>query len=255
MRSLGAILIATFCTSTVASAGDFHGVEQPTVQTAPAPMLPAQPPATPLMPIQPPANVSYLPAGFEIVVTPMDGMTSKGNDVGSTFSIRTVFDTMYNGYIIIPHGTLGQAHIAWRTGKGIFGKSAKMDIAFDWLDLNGRRISLGGIYHQRGQGNTGATVATTVGVGLATLGVGLLVGGAVTGKSAIIQPGVQMAAHTMEALPIALPANMPINAIQAVAQAQLPVQPVNPASSPIAPKAPDADKQGAQPSQVQVHSN
>ena len=174
----------------------------------------------PISPVLAASNVAYLPAGYDIIVTPLDGITSKGHEVGSTFSIKTAYDVLYNGYIIIPHGTLGLARMSWRTGKGVFGKSAKIELTFDWLDLNGRRIALGGTYRQNGQGNTGATVATTVGIGIATLGVGLLVGGAITGKSASIQPGVQMTAHTMEALPIALPANAPVNAIQAIAPAQ-----------------------------------
>lgn len=207
----------------------------PVQLAAPAqPAAPASAPMAvqPLVPVQTPANVVYLPAGYDIVVTPVDGITSKGHEVGSTFSIRTVYDVQYNGFIIIPHGTLGQARITWRTGKGVFGKSAKIDIGFDWLDLNGRRISLGGTYRQNGQGNTAATVGTTVGVGVATLGLGLIAGGFITGKSANIQPGTQMTAHTMEALPIALPAGASINPIQAQAPDGHPVQPAT--SNPVA---------------------
>ena len=188
----------------------------------------------PIVPMQAPSNVTYLPAGYDIIVTPLDGITSKGHEVGSTFSIKTVYDVQYNGYTIIPHGTLGQARITWRTGKGMFGKSAKIDLAFDWLDLNGRRISLGGTYRQNGQGNSGATVGTTVGLIVLTGGLGLA-SGFITGKSAMIQPGTQMTAHTMEALPIALPANAPVNAIQAVAPVQPAPVSVAPAQATVAP--------------------
>ena len=215
--------IAAFCplpavANVVPSAAPTSSAPTITPQPVPANALAIS--QQPIVPMQAPSNVSYLPAGYDIIVTPLDGITSKGHEVGSTFSIKTVYDVLYNGYVIIPHGTLGQARISWRTGKGVFGKSAKIELTFDWLDLNGRRIALGGAYKHNGQGNTGATVATTVGVGVATLGLGLLIGGAVTGKSAIIQPGVQMTAHTMEALPIALPVNAPMNAIQAIAPSQ-----------------------------------
>lgn len=147
--------------------------------------------------------VNQIPAGYEIVVTPLSDFSSKGVTVGHTFTIATVFDVMLNGYVAIPRGTLGQARVAWRTGKGMFGKSAKIEVAFDWLDLGGRRIGLGGKFRQNGTGNTAATGGVAL-AGIAT-GVGIIGGFFITGKSATIGRGTQMAAYTMEAIPVALP--------------------------------------------------
>lgn len=139
-----------------------------------------------------------LPANTEVAVTPNDNLTSKGMKEGDTFLMSSVFDVMYNGYVIIPRGTPGQGHVSWRTGKGAFGKSAKMEVAFDWLDLSGRRIALTGKHRQEGQGNSGAAIGAVVAVGV--------FGAFVTGKSAKIPHGMQMSARTGEALPIMLPA-------------------------------------------------
>jgi hypothetical protein len=162
---------------------------------APAPTV--APPQAPAM-IEAPKLI--LPVNTEIAVTPNDNLTTKGAKEGDTFMMTTVFDVMYNGYVVIPRGTPGQGHISWRTGKGAFGKSAKMDVSFDWLDLNGRRIALTGKHRQEGQGNTGAAVGAVVAVGV--------FGAFVTGKSAKIPHGMQMSARTAEALPIIIPAGV-----------------------------------------------
>jgi hypothetical protein len=145
----------------------------------------------------PEAPKLMLPVNTEIAVTPNDNLTTKGAKEGDTFMMSTVFDVMYNGYVVIPRGTPGQGHISWRTGKGAFGKSAKMDVSFDWLDLNGRRIALTGKHRQEGQGNTGAAVGAVVAVGV--------FGAFVTGKSAKIPHGMQLSARTAESLPIVIP--------------------------------------------------
>jgi hypothetical protein len=141
-----------------------------------------------------------LPINTEIAVTPNDDLTTKGSKEGDTFAMSTVFDVMYNGYVVIPRGTPGQGHISWRTGKGAFGKSAKMELTFDWLDMSGRRIALTGKHREEGQGNTGAAVGAVVAVGV--------FGAFVTGRSAKVPHGMQLAARTGEALPIIVPEGM-----------------------------------------------
>jgi len=85
---------------------------------------------------------------------------------GDVFTISTVYDVMMNGYIVIPKGTRGQGKIAWRTGKGAFDKSAKMDLAPQWIELGGKRVTIEGKHRQEGSGNTAATLGTVVAVGL-----------------------------------------------------------------------------------------
>lgn len=158
---------------------------------------PAAVPAAAVVIAAPVAPQLILPANTEVAVTPNDELTTKGIKEGHTFLMSTVFDVMYNGYVVIPRGTPGQGHVSWRTGKGAFGKSAKMEVTFDWLELNGRRIALTGKHRQEGQGNTGAAVGAVVVAGV--------FGAFVTGKSAKIPHGMQLSARTAESLPIVIP--------------------------------------------------
>jgi hypothetical protein len=134
----------------------------------------------------------------EVVVTPNDTLVTKSVKVGDKFKISTVFDVMQDGYVLIPRGTPGEATVTYRTGKGAFGKSGKMEVAFNWLDLNGRRIPLTGTYRQEGQGNTGAAVGAVVAVGV--------FGAFVTGHSASLTNGQQLRAHTVDPLSFNIPA-------------------------------------------------
>lgn len=139
----------------------------------------------------------------EIVVTPNDTVTTKGKQVkeGFKFTIATVFDVMQDGYIVIPKGTRGEGTVTWMTNKGAFGKSGKMEVSFDWLELGGRRVALTGTHRQEGEGNTGATVGTAVAVGVFSAFV--------TGRSASITNGQQLRARTAEPLSFMVPSNTP----------------------------------------------
>lgn len=139
----------------------------------------------------------------EVVVTPNDTVTTKGKKVkeGFKFPISTVFDVMQDGYVVIPKGTRGEGTVTWMTNKGAFGKSGKMEVSFDWLELGGRRIALTGTHRQEGEGNTGATVGTAVAVGVFAAFV--------TGRSASIANGQQLRARTGEPLTFMVPDTAP----------------------------------------------
>ena len=77
-----------------------------------------------------------------------------------------------------------------RTGKGVFGKSGKMQIEMRSVDLDNQRIPLTGKYQQEGEGNTLAAV------GAILLSAPLMF---VTGKSAIIPRGKEISDYTMQA--------------------------------------------------------
>ena len=187
------ILAAALATPTSIFAQGTQGTQG--AQGAPVPQGAPVAPVPQVAPVAQPQLV--LPMNTEIAVTPNDNLTTKGAKEGDTFLMSTVFDVMYNGYVVIPRGTPGQGHISWRTGKGAFGKSAKMELTFDWLDLAGRRIALTGKHRQEGQGNTGAAVGAVVAAGV--------FGAFVTGRSAKVPRGMQLSARTGEALPIIVP--------------------------------------------------
>lgn len=203
------------------AAAPFSAIAQTAAPSAPAPAV-----AEVTAPAVVAAPELVLPANTEIAVTPNDDITSKGRKEGDTFIVSTMNDVMYNGYVVIPKGTPGQAKITWRTGKGAFGKSAKMEVSFEWLKLAGRTIALTGKHRQEGQGNTGAT--------LGTVAVAGLIGGVfVTGKSAKIPHGMQMLARTAEPITIVVPAG----AVQVPSATLSPTAP-GAAPAPAAPAAP-----------------
>jgi len=140
-----------------------------------------------------------LPSYTEVILTPDAEANSKKLREGHTIPMHTVFDVMHNGVVVIPKGTRGMGTVTWRTGKGAFGKSAKMEVTFNELTLpNGHRLPLAGMHRQEGQGNTGAAVGAAIAVGV--------FGAFVTGKSAIIPVGQHLMARTNEPLAYAIPA-------------------------------------------------
>lgn len=166
----------------------------------------------------------------EVVVTPNDTITTKGRAIkeGHKFRISTMFDVMQDGYVVIPKGTVGEGTVTWLTSKGAFGKSGKMEVSFDWLELAGRRIALTGNFRQEGEGNTGATVGTAVAVGVFSAFV--------TGRSATLVNGQQLRARTAEPLSFLVPDNAAhvttgILAPTPTATPAAPAQPAQPAAA------------------------
>lgn len=170
-------------------------------QTPAAPAISPVTASTPA-PVQPPAmrQITLAP-NAEVVVTPNDTINTKSVKVGDKFRLSTVFDVMQDGIVLIPRGTPGEGTVSYRTGKGAFGKSAKMEVQFNYLDLGGRKIALTGMHRQEGEGNTGATVGALVAVGLFSAFV--------TGHSAILTNGQQLRAHTAEPVSFNVPAETP----------------------------------------------
>jgi hypothetical protein len=165
-----------------------------TVAALPDQVIEPAGPVTALSP-RPPLR---LPANADVAVTPTEDLTSKGIKVGHLVPIVTVFDVMANGYVIVPKGTPGQAQVTWRKGKSSFGTSAKMDLSFQWLDLNGRKIGLTGTYRQEGEGGLNNAIGAWA--------VGTVIAGAlVTGKSAKVGHGALLIARTAEDLTFVAP--------------------------------------------------
>jgi hypothetical protein len=61
---------------------------------------------------------------------------------------------------VIPRGTPAMGEVTWRTGKGAFGKSGKLEFSLRYIDLGGQHIPVTGDFRQEGEGNTLATGVT-----------------------------------------------------------------------------------------------
>lgn len=219
-------MLALASTFSVSAAAQTSG-EAPPPAAAEAPAAPAV--VVPAVEAAPATRSITLPPNTEIMMTVPESVTSKKMKEGDTIAVRTLFDVMYDGVIVIPKSTFGTAKVTWRTGKGVFGKSAKFEITFESLDLgNGRKLALAGKHRQEGRGNTGATVGVVAAAGL--------VGGLfVTGRSAEMVPGQQILARTAEAAAFTVP----------VAAAR--TETATPASLPTAEPAPPAAAAEAAP--------
>jgi hypothetical protein len=167
---------------------------------APAAAAPAAAPVAAATAIAP---TLLLPSYTEVILTPDVEASSKQLREGDVVLMRSLFDVMHNGVVVIPKGTPARGTVTWRTGKGAFGKSAKMEITFNDLTMpNGQKVALAGKHRQEGAGNTGAAVGAVVAVGV--------FGAFVTGKSAIIPVGQHLTARTADALSYVIPAGAKI---------------------------------------------
>lgn len=166
----------------------------------------------PIVATRPQNYQTSVPANTELVLAMNEELSTKGGkiEVGTKFRLSLVNDVKLNGYVVIPRGTPAVGEVTWKTGKGMFGKSGKMEIDLRHVDLNGQIIPITGHYRQEGSGNTVATVATVV---LVAPIAGMLV----TGRSAIIPQGRELKGYLSEALPVTLPLAAAAPAITAVA--------------------------------------
>lgn len=174
---------------------------------------------------------TVLPTNTELLLRLNEEISSKRmKKVGSTFDLTVANDVMLGNYVVIPRGTPAKGVLSYRTGKGAFGKSAKIEIDMVSINLNGRTIPVGGHYRQEGAGNTGATVGTAVAAGVFSAFV--------TGRSAVWAQGAEFKAFTKEAIPVtfaATPAVAPV-APAAPAAPATPVAPTATATAPVAAK-------------------
>lgn len=197
------LLALSLCQPLIASASAASPIEPMTVSS-----------------VQAEAPQLVLPANTEVSLSVNQLITSKGNtfNQGDTFGLTVSQNVFANGYVVIPEGARATGRITWMTSKGAFGKSGKMEIAIEYVEVGGRRIPLEGTYRQEGEGNTVATVGGVIAAGV--------LAGFVTGKSAVIPQGRELTARTKQDLPIRLavarPAIAPVAALNSAPAAQVP---------------------------------
>lgn len=167
----------------------------------------------------------YLPAGTEIPLKMTQTVTTKGDSwkEGDQFNLVVAADVRLGDYIVIPQGTKAVGRITWLTSRGAFGKSGKMDIELEYLQLGNRRVNIDGTYRQEGNGATLATVGGVIAAGVFA--------GFITGRSDEIPQGRELMATLESNLPVALPQGVTIAPTPVQAVAAQPVEAV-PAGEP-----------------------
>jgi len=148
-----------------------------------------------------PSGNAVLPANTQITLRMNQDVTTKGKtwSEGDLFKLTVAEDVMLSDYVVIPRGTPAWGKITWMTDKGAFGKSGKMDIELEYIEIGGRRIRIDGKFRQEGEGNTLATVGGVVAAGPFAAFI--------TGKSGLIPEGRELNATLEENLELAIPAS------------------------------------------------
>ena len=141
----------------------------------------------------PSAGALILTTGTPITLAVSQEVNSSTHRAGDTFPLTVLNDVRIGDTIVIPRGTPAQGEITWRTGKGAFGKSGKIEFSLRYIDLNGQRIPVSGDFRQEGEGNTIAT-----GVGIIAVGV---FAGFITGKRARLPVGRELMSQIVQPVP------------------------------------------------------
>ena len=135
-----------------------------------------------------------LAVGTPITLAVSQEVTSTSHRAGDMFALTVANDVRVGDTIVIPRGTPAQAEITWRTGKGAFGKSGKLEFGLRYIELNGQHIPVTGTYRQEGEGNTVAAIGAWVAAGV----IGGLV---VTGHRARVPAGRELMSQLAQPVP------------------------------------------------------
>ncbi|MCH8616189.1 hypothetical protein LZ016_08770 [Sphingomonas sp. SM33] len=140
---------------------------------------------------------SALPSNTDIWVTLDKKLDSHDVKVGDPLTFKVARDVMLGNYIVIPRGTPAAGRISMRSGRGAFGKSAKLEFDIETITLSGHAIPVSGHFRLAGDGNTGATIG-------AVAAAGVIGGLFVKGRSAVAAEGSEWKVATKEPLPISV---------------------------------------------------
>jgi hypothetical protein len=130
------------------------------------------------------AGLLTLNAGMPLTLAVAQEVNSSTHRAGDTFPLTVLNDVRIGETVVIPRGTPAVGEVTWRTGKGAFGKSGKLEFSLRYINLNGQHIPVTGDYRQEGEGNTIAT-------GVAIIAVGVFAG-FVTGHRARLPMGREL---------------------------------------------------------------
>lgn len=160
-------------------------------QTSGAPVMAAPGQSVIAQPLPQVVNGSALPSNTDIWVALDRKLDSHDLKVGDPLTFKVARDVMLGNYIVIPRGTPASGRVSLRSGRGAFGKSAKLEFDVDTIAVAGHPVPVSGHFRIQGNGNTGATLG-------AVAAAGLIGGVFVKGRSATAAEGSEWKVSTKE---------------------------------------------------------
>jgi hypothetical protein len=110
---------------------------------------------------------------------------------GETFFMSVVNDVLVDGIIVIPKGSRGVGEVLTVAGRSGFGKSGKIEIQLNYLEVNDKQYLMEGVHLQKGKSKANMAVAGVI-VG------GPLAGVFIKGEEADIVAGTPLMFRTKE---------------------------------------------------------
>ena len=117
-------------------------------------------------------------------------------NVGDTFSATVLDDVKVGNQVVIPKGARGMGEVTMVTGRGGFGKSGKIEIKMNTLELGEKAYAMDGTHLQKGRGRGGAAIA-------GALIAGALVGILIKGDEADIPARAEVTFRTKDVIQFA----------------------------------------------------
>ncbi|TFI56639.1 hypothetical protein E2493_19200 [Sphingomonas parva] len=183
----------------------------------------------PIVVIPEAAQQAVLRQGTEVRMETLVELNSKRSRVGDRVDLEVAEPVSLNGQIVIPAGTRGTGEITRRKGKGMWGKSGKLEFRPLYIRLGERqlRVSSPATTRDKGKAGTAGVVAAVAFLPVA--------GFFVTGTSARIPARTGITVQLDEDLPVvfAAPAAPAPYVVQAAAPTAAPVATASPATQPV----------------------
>ncbi|MBP7952061.1 MAG: hypothetical protein KAZ17_01110 [Sphingorhabdus sp.] len=116
-------------------------------------------------------------------------------NAGEIFYMSVAEDVVVDGQVVIPKGSRGVGEVLSVTGRGGFGKSGKIEVQMNHVEVGSNKYPMEGVHLQKGKGRGGAAVA---GVILA----GALAGVFIKGDEADMPAGMQLSFRTKDSITV-----------------------------------------------------
>jgi hypothetical protein len=166
----------------------------------PAPVAPAAPAPSQPPPLRSPVTIT-IPAGTDIGVQMIDGISSKTNTAGQTFRASLSSPIVEHGHVVIPAGASATVLLSEAKGAGRIKGSSNLEVRLVRIEHGGQAYDVDTSVHEEEGKGRGKETAVRSGIGVAAGAViGALAGG---GKGAAIGSlagggagaGFQLATH------------------------------------------------------------